>query len=298
MQAIILAAGFGTRLRPYTQLRPKPLFPVLNIPLLKIHLATLRALGCSPIVVNAHHLADQVVQALQQWPDVHVQVEEEILGTGGSLREALPVFKNKPILVMNGDIFHNIDLRLLYHHHERRAYPVTMAVHDYPRFNCMTVRGELIQDFSSEPGSPGLAFTGIHVVDPVVLEAVPSGRFHHIINLYSQLAALHKVTAYRVDGACWQDMGTPEDYLELHRTLLETSEGRNRWLIDPSACLEPGVVLEGWGCIGKNARVGKGAVLKNAVVWDNAVLPAGQKYENAILPGRSEPGGTLAEGMR
>ncbi len=285
MQAFVLAAGYGTRLHPYTRLRPKPLFPVLNRPLLALHLDTLTALGCRTLVVNAHHLAGQVVQALSGRPDVRVQVEPEILGTGGSLRQALAFFDEGPILVMNGDIYHNIDLNLLYQSHMRNGHPVTMAVHDYPRFNCITVRDGLIRDFSAQSGASCLAFTGIHVVDPEVLRQIKAGTFYHIIDLYTRLAKLEQVAAYRVDGLYWRDMGTPADYLALHRELLVRQEGEKHWLIHPTAWVEPGVVLEGWGCIGSHAVVSGGVCLRNSVVWDGTYLAEGQEYTEAIVTG-------------
>ena len=88
MQAILLAAGYGTRLRPYTDLRAKPLFPVANRPLLDRLLDQLHAAFAEPVLVNCHHLADQIEAALGDRPEVLVQREAEILGTGGSLRLA------------------------------------------------------------------------------------------------------------------------------------------------------------------------------------------------------------------
>jgi len=117
MQAILLAAGYGTRLRPYTNVRPKPLFPVVNRSLLHLLLEQLRGCNCSPILVNCHHLAAQLEAALVDWPKVLVQFEPEILGTGGSLRKALNRLDNDPVLVMNGDIYHDIDLERVYHQH-------------------------------------------------------------------------------------------------------------------------------------------------------------------------------------
>ena len=102
MQAILLAAGYGTRLRPYTDLRAKPLFPVANRPLLDRLLDQLHAAGAVPILVNCHHLADQVEAALGRRPEVLVQRETEILGTGGSLRLAIDRMDNDPVLVVNG----------------------------------------------------------------------------------------------------------------------------------------------------------------------------------------------------
>ncbi len=89
MQAMILAAGFGTRLLPHTLLRPKPLFPLLNHPLLLLTIRRLQHAGCDHIVVNCHHLRAQIVAALAGLPGVTVLEEETILGTGGGLRGAL-----------------------------------------------------------------------------------------------------------------------------------------------------------------------------------------------------------------
>ena len=110
MQAMILAAGFGTRLLPYTELRPKPLFPLLNKPLLLLTIERLQRAGFDHIVVNCHHLRDQIVDLLQDLRGVVVQQEDIILGTGGGLRLALNVFRNEPVLVTNGDIYHSVDL--------------------------------------------------------------------------------------------------------------------------------------------------------------------------------------------
>ena len=86
MQAMILAAGFGTRLLPYTKYRPKPLFPVLNTPLLVAAVRRLKKFGFSRIVVNCHHLGEQISAALDDIDGVRIQYEETILGTGGGLR--------------------------------------------------------------------------------------------------------------------------------------------------------------------------------------------------------------------
>ncbi len=135
MQAMILAAGFGTRLLPHTKIRPKPLFPVINTPLLLLTIDRLKHFGFSRIVVNCHYLREQIVQAVAEIPGVIVQEEEKILGTGGGLRQALTSLDEGPLLVTNGDIYHTIDLGQLYMYHGERGNAVTMAMHDYPRFN-------------------------------------------------------------------------------------------------------------------------------------------------------------------
>ncbi|ADW17200.1 Nucleotidyl transferase [Desulfobulbus propionicus DSM 2032] len=281
MQAILLAAGYGTRLRPYTDIRPKPLFPVVNQPLLHRLLGQLQARDCWPVLVNCHHLAAQIETALAPWPGILIQHEPEILGTGGALRKGLDRLDNDPVLVMNGDLYHDIDPEWVYHRHLLSKNDVTLALHDYPRFNTVGVEGDRVRSFGDGQGEQ-LAFTGIHVVDPEVIERIPAGRFHHIIDLYRELAAAGKVGYCRVDGRCWRDIGTPADYLDLHRELLAAHEG---WVIDPSARLGSGVVLEEWGCIGAGAMIGDGARLCRSVVWDGAEIAAGSRFSDAIVSG-------------
>ncbi|MDD2465069.1 MAG: sugar phosphate nucleotidyltransferase [Desulfobulbus sp.] len=285
MQAIVLAAGFGTRLRPYTTIRPKPLFPVVNRLLLHRLLSQLAACDCQHVVVNCHHLPEQIEEALKDWPGVQLQVEPEILGTGGGLRKALDNMENDPILVMNGDLYHEIDPEWLYHRHLLSKNDVTMALHDYPRFNTVRVGGDRVLGFAEAAQENCLAFTGIHVVDPEVLERIALGRFHHIIDLYQDLAQEDRVGYCRTDSAFWYDIGTPADYLQLHARLLEPL---GAWQVDPSVNMGDGVHCSGWGCIGAEAEIGAGAVLQNCVVWPGAKVPAGVQVEGAIITGNTD----------
>jgi mannose-1-phosphate guanylyltransferase len=294
MQTMLLAAGLGTRLRPYTLIRPKPLFPVLNRPLLLILLDMLGRAGSGQIVVNGHHLGGQVERAVAGRENAFYQHEPEILGTGGSLRQALPRFADEPLLVMNGDIFHTIDLADLYSHHVRSGNRITMAMHDCPRFNTVAVRDGYVRAFSSgqeQEIQEHMAFTGIHVVDPAIISMIPARQFFHIIDLYEELIGQgEKIGCLRVDGAQWQDIGTAEDYLELHAGLLTgTMENsvplplpEGKWLVSREAGVQQGVRLSGWGCIGK-ADIGCNVHLRNCVVWDNAIVPDNTRAENAIL---------------
>ncbi|MBM9616541.1 NTP transferase domain-containing protein [Desulfobulbus rhabdoformis] len=282
MQAIVLAAGFGTRLRPYTNLRPKPLFPVANQMLLHRLLDQLAACECWPVVVNAHYLPEQIEAALDGYPNVELQVEPEILGTGGALRKALDSMNNEPILVMNGDLYHEINPEWVYHRHLLSKNDVTMALHDYPRFNTVQVGGDRVLGFAEAAQTNCLAFTGIHVVDPEVLERIAVGTFHHIIDLYQELAREDRIGYCRTDSAFWYDIGTPVDYLQLHGRLLEPV---GDWEIASTAQVAPDAHLSGWGCIGENAAIGAGAVLHNCVVWSGAQVPKGAMAEGAIITG-------------
>lgn len=281
MQAIVLAAGYGTRLRPQSNIRPKPLFPVVNRPLLHLLLEQLRGCDCFPVLVNSHHLAPQIEAALAGWPEVLAQPEAEILGTGGSLRKALNRLDNDPVLVMNGDLYHRIDLEQVYHRHLLSKNDVTLALHDYPRFNKVGVVGDRVRHFHDRIGE-GLAFTGIHVIDPEAIERIPASGYFDIIDLYRDLALEGRVGFCRVDGSLWRDIGTCGDYLQLHADLLAGQPG---WVIDPAARVGRDVVLEGWGCAGPGAVIGDGARLANSVIWDGAHVPPGSICKDAIVTG-------------
>ncbi len=291
MQAMLLAAGFGTRLRPYTLVRPKPLFPVLNRPLLHILLDMLDRAGCGQVVVNCHHLADQVRQAVAGRPRVRLQFEPEILGTGGSLRRALPLLDDRPLLVMNGDIVHDIDLQAVYAHHQRSGHAVTMVLHDCPRFNSVAVRRDRVCSFAGPvEGTELLAFTGIHVLDPEIIGRIPAHTFHHIIDLYRQMVDQGEaIGVVRADGSYWRDMGTPEDYLALHRDLFSgravipgPSPGSS-WLLGEGVLLAGDAELAEWGCLGNRVRVGPGVRLRRCVVWEGTRIPEGTSFTDRIL---------------
>jgi NDP-sugar pyrophosphorylase family protein len=281
MQAMILAAGLGTRLLPHTTIRPKPLFPILNRPLLLLTVERLQNLGFDHIVVNCHHLRQQMVEALQWVSGVVVQEEETILGTGGGLRRALGLFRDEPLLVTNGDIYHSVDFLDFYRHHAASGRSITLAMHDYPRFNGVLVQNEKIIGFGDrvEPGR--LAFTGLHVIDPAILRGIVDGRFSCIIDHYQRLLQQGiEMGCYRSDRCYWTDMGTEEDYLALHGGLLtgtipcwlELSPASGPCYIASRGQLGAEVDLIDWVCLG-NACIGKGSHMERVVVWDGVRIP-------------------------
>ncbi|MCI5209507.1 MAG: nucleotidyltransferase family protein [Candidatus Electrothrix sp. ATG2] len=282
MQAMLLAAGFGTRLRPYTLVRPRPLFPICNTPLLHILLDKLVDAGCDRIMANCHHLADQIKAAVADRPEVILQHEPEVLGTGGGLRKALEHFRDEPVLVMNGDIFHDIDLSRLVRVHSASTDAVTLALHDYPRFNSVVVQQNRVQNFStSKEYENVLAFTGIHIVHREIIEKIPADCFFHIIDLYRELAKAGKIGYTRIDGSFWQDMGTPNDYLDLHHHLL--SSQTPSWQIHEKAIIGKDVELKDWGAIGPRAVIGDGAQLARCVLWEGAEIAADARITDEIL---------------
>ncbi len=138
LTAVILAAGLGTRLRPLSYQVPKPLFPILNRPLLGLILTQLGAAGFRRVAINTHHRAADLQLFLEsQGPsplEVFLSHEPEILGTGGGLRKLAGFLGESPFLVINSDILTDLDLAEAFRGHRQDAL-ATMVLHDYPRFN-------------------------------------------------------------------------------------------------------------------------------------------------------------------
>jgi len=117
MKAMVLAAGFGTRLLPYTQDIPKPLFPLAGQPLLDIAIKNLIRAGCDAIIVNTHHLHEQIesfIEAQAYAIPVNTCYEPTILGTGGGIKNVANFWDSRPFMVINGDIYSTIDLKEVY----------------------------------------------------------------------------------------------------------------------------------------------------------------------------------------
>ena len=289
MQAMILAAGFGTRLRPYTEIKPKPIFPVCNTPLLLLTINNLKSSGFSKIIVNCHHLADQVIRHISDISGVIIQHEDIILGTGGGLRRALPNLDDSPLLIVNGDIYHTVSYEKLYSAHEDGGGSVTMALHDLPRFNKVKVEQNRVVGFAGELEN-SLAFTGIHVINPDILYDIQDNSFSCIIDRYKDILQKNgEIGVYRVDDCFWSDMGTVPDYLKLHADLLQndnsipTNHNGAKVLAGDNTVLGENLEVKDWACIGHNVKIGKSVYLERTVVWDGAVLESNKEYTDTIV---------------
>jgi len=299
MKAAVLAAGLGTRLKPLTDVCPKPLLPVLNRPLLGVALAQLEAAGCCQVAVNTHHLADQVHDFLRAEPWsflLSVSHEPEILGTGGGLRQLGEILREGPFLAINADILTDLDLAEVYRGHREGAVS-TLVLHDCPAYNHVWVAGGRVVSVGAPP--PGgraqakpLAYTGVQVVDQKMLTYIPPEGFSHLVQAWREAMAAGEWLAYlTVSGHFWQDLGTPENYLAAHRRLLAGASpelaryfpGLTDPLIGPGARIGAGAHFGGGVCLGSKVVVGEGASLKNTVVWDRAAISPHVELADCIV---------------
>ena len=222
MKALILAAGYGTRLRPYTDTIPKPLFPIDGQPILDYHIRRLYRAGFEALAINTHHLHEKILEYIkgQAYPvPIKISHEPEILGTGGAIKNVTEFWDEQPFMVINSDVATDIDLRRVYDFHCNHAHPVTLVLHDDPQFNSVGVSKDgFVTGFGSDSdaqksASAVLTFTGIQVLDPVVLDHIPAGKFYSSIDAFTEMIRQgDKVSAYLNQSQYWRDIGTPANY--------------------------------------------------------------------------------------
>ncbi|RLC15239.1 MAG: aminoglycoside phosphotransferase [Deltaproteobacteria bacterium] len=227
MKAMILAAGFGTRLLPFTENLPKSLFSVAGRPLLDMMICRLQDAGCEAVIINTHHLHEKVEAFIagQNYPiPVHTRYEPVILGTGGAVKNVADFWDDRPFMVVNSDIVTDIDFREVYDFHLNHHYPVTLVLHDDATFNKVSAdKNNFIINFSDQeleepshlPPDKKLAFTGIQVIDPEIPAFISEGIYSSSIDAYKKLISEGKKIKAFISKQChWKDMGTPERYRE------------------------------------------------------------------------------------
>jgi mannose-1-phosphate guanylyltransferase len=284
MKAMILAAGFGTRLRPLTEKRPKALMPIANRPILAWTIDYLRNYGCTEIILNAHHHHDQVLDYVRRRPSpqmiVETRVEPEILGTGGGIKNVEDFWDRESFAVINADILTDIDLRKILGHHEESGALVTLVLHDCNPFNQVAVDSlGNITDIGKQRVPGRLAFTGIHVIHPEFLSLIPEGVFCDIIECYRKaIAERRAIKAYVSQHHYWRDIGTVSSYLEANRDF-----AGKPFIIGDGCRIHPSARLEDWAVIGEKCLVEKNARIQRSVLWEGAKVEAGIRVCDSVV---------------
>jgi mannose-1-phosphate guanylyltransferase len=290
MKAMILAAGLGTRLRPLSLIRPKALVPVGNIPVIDKVIDYLRGHNISEIVVNAHHHHRQFVEHLNSGRpfgiDIQVRVEPEILGTGGGIKNTADFWDTDAFIVMNSDILTNINIIEAYEVHRRSGCLVTLILHDQPPFNQVQIDSRMnILDFAEDNRSGRLAFTGIHIINPEILNYIPVGIFSNIIDCYRTLIQKDKpIKAHVSEGHKWRDIGTVKSYVLANK---ETLQG-NSFLLAPDARIHSTTRLKDWAIIGGKTCLEQGVEITRSILWENVMIKKGIRVIDSIVTSSRE----------
>ena len=284
MKAMILAAGYGTRLRPLTDQKPKALMPVANRPVIDRVIAYLKAGGVTGIVVNAHHHREQLVHYLDKGRpfglDMDVRMEPEILGTGGGIKNTADFWDTAPFVVINVDILTNIDLVRACDAHRASGALVTLVLHDYGPCNQVRTDGAgHILEIMPRPRPGALAFTGIHIMNPELLDHIPGNGYSDIIDSYRNLIhADEPIHAFISEGHYWRDMGSIESYREANREL-----AKEPLTLAPGCRVDPSASLRDWAVIGQNCIVEPGTEIRRSVLWDRVFVRKGIRIIDSIV---------------
>ncbi len=295
-RALILAAGFGTRLGMLSDERPKPLLPVCDYPLVRYALALLRGAGIAEIAVNLHHRGELLRAELGD--EVRYSEEETILGTGGGivqLGDWLTRGGRDSFVVVNGKIVTDLDLAAVVTQHRARDAAATMVLRETPdaaRWGAIETDDDgrvsrIIGD--GRPGAHVCMFTGVHVLSPRLIARLPAtGESDSIRQAY--LPALH--AGERIDGVrhagYWHEHSTPQRYLQGNWNLLSGKvtlphpPGAIR-AVAPSARVEDGAVLGPEVVVGARSVVHAGARLDRVVVWPDSEV-RGEVHDAIVTP--------------
>jgi mannose-1-phosphate guanylyltransferase len=279
-QAVILAGGEGTRLRPLTLTRAKPVVPLLNRPFLAYQLAWLRQHGVTDVILACSYRVDDVRQALGDGAAFGVRlryvVEREPLGTGGGIRNTADLARGT-VVVLNGDVLTDADLAAMGRFHQARASRTTIylrPVEDPRPFGLVETEADgRIRVFREKPTTPEEITTntinaGIYLIDAVLLARIPAGRVVSVEREFFPALVADGIPAFGwIADAYWRDIGTPAAY---HAAQVDLLAGRVRTTLPP-----PGRETGGsW--LGADARLhADGRVEAPSVVGAAAEIAAG-----------------------
>ena len=267
-RAFVLAAGFGTRMLPITRDLPKPMLPIWGVPALERVLRMLRSWGVDDVLVNLHHLPNEILQhILHRESDglrIDLSFEPEILGTGGALPRASWFLDRNPFWMINADVACDVNPSALLKSFKPGRTIGAVWVH--PERGPRTVeieKGYVTNWRSGRPRSPGTCtFCGLHLLSPDILRYLPPEGMSSIITAYEKaMKDGFKVSAVAIPGSYWADIGTPAQYLEAHRDL---ASGRD-------------------AAVAATARVNRRAIVRDAVVMDGAVIGPHARVEHAVV---------------
>jgi len=246
LNAILLAAGLGTRLRPLTLDKPKALVEINGIPMLEHNIRRLQNAGFSHIVINVHHFHDQIRSFLEtrNFPGVRIDISDEsglLLDTGGGIKKAsLFIQDDTPILVHNADVFTDLDFSKMLDWHKKNQAIATLAVIKRVTSRYLLFDGNYILSGWENKNSGeriisresnvynNLAFSGIHIIEPGLPEKFSQTGPFSIIDAYLKLSAQSRIKGFEHSDGIWLDAGNPttlksvSDFILTHLHLYQT----------------------------------------------------------------------------
>jgi len=291
MRAMVLSAGYGTRLWPLTEDRTKPAIPILGKPLVGYVAEYLARFGIDDIVVNLHHRPESVRKALGDGSQFGVKLqyvdEPEILGTSGALDNAKSFFLEDTFVVVNGKIITDIDLAAALDTHRKTGALATLVLlRNIKRelFTVVQTKDGLVTGFGGMPSDNDqdpLMFTGIQLMEPAIFRYVPQHVFSHsTTNVYpAAMAAGEKIAAHIAAGR-WYELSTLQRYLEIS---LELMKDTGNTVTVGAACTISGEAEITDTILWDRVTINAGARVNRAVLADGVTITSGETIQNAVV---------------
>ena len=295
MRAMILSAGYGTRLWPLTEDRTKPAIPILGKPLVGYVAEYLAQFGCDEIIVNLHHRPESVRRALGDGNKfgvkLHYVEEVEILGTSGALDNARALLEGGTFIVVNGKIITDINLAEALETHRRESAIATLVLMPNAaceRFSVVETSEGCVRRFGGMPSpaefteqAPPLMFTGIQILEPRIFNYIPPGVFSHsTTDVYPQAIAKGERVAAHVTTGRWFELSTIQRYLDISLRLL--AETKASYFAGAGCKIASDAKVED-SILWDNVEVESGAHVTRAVLGDNVQISRGERVENAAV---------------
>lgn len=322
MKAVIMAGGEGTRLRPLTSMRPKPMVPVFNQPVMEHILGLVKHHGMTEVVATLAFMPRVIEDYFgegDEWGmSITYAIEESPLGTAGSVKNAEQALRDDTFLVISGDALTDIDLTQAVEFHRSHDGPVTIVLKRVPdplEYGVVITNEDgRIQRFLEKP-TWGQVFsdtinTGIYVLDPMVLDHIPADQpYDFSSELFPKLMdSGYPLYGFVADGY-WCDIGSLESYVQAHRDVLDglahiyvpgvrsatdvyygigcdvddDVELGSKIVIGSNARIRKGARIGDYTVIGDNCLIGSDARLSHAIVWSDSFVGAGADVEGAVL---------------
>jgi len=238
MKAMIFAAGLGTRLKPFTDHHPKALAVVNNKTLLQRNIEYLKSFGFTEFVLNVHHFPEQIISFLREHHNFGCKIiisdeTDALLETGGGLKKAAPYLKgSQPFLVMNVDMLTNLNIGSLITFHQSNKSLATLAVtgRATSRYFLFNEKNELCGWRNTKANEEKIirkevalipkAFSGIHIIEPVIFEYIKREGKFSIVDVYLELCVANKITGFDHSSDILIDVGRPESIAEAEALFL------------------------------------------------------------------------------
>jgi mannose-1-phosphate guanylyltransferase len=304
MQAFVLAAGRGKRLRPLTDELPKPLIPIFQKPLITFALDHLIAAGVNQFVINTHR-CPELFQSFFHGSDyagrsVTLIHEPELLETGGGIKNAERELGTDPFLTYSGDILTDVNLQPLIDEHLRRRNDVTLALRETGLASDIALRDHRVVDIANRYGIAGnLDFANIAVWNPAIFQRIPPHKKISFIPIIADwMGQGGQIGGFVMNDGKWFNIGSRTQYLDVHRRIL-----RENWKpyylkihdwperIAKSAVVDASAELHGCSVVGEHCEVGAEAILEDTILWPNAQIASQSRLQGCIVRSKKKASG-------